>query len=287
MVQRFMVQRFMVQRLWRTTVKWIKYSVFCWLCFMATISTSTALAKVIDDPESYAYQVKVVMKSGAGFDAVIKDKEIIKLLQENRSLDLDELDKARMITLFYMNGLNGSMGLKIKNMASFTGLLPLSEKQFEDAKAVIERRVDGVRDKEKVRLEKLKEKRARESEKKAAEAAKKKEELAEEARKKAEAKEIEWVLRFPPDDGWGPEKKEELYRRGIVIDVYPNEEEQTFLDHYTEWLAQYEIWKARLEKKAGKDEEKEKTRGKAGKTVEKKKEENKKSEQTEEEKDGS
>jgi len=50
------------------------------------------------------------------------------------------------------------------------------------------------------------------------------------------------LAEFPPQAGWSPEKKEELYRRMIVSDIYPDEKEQAFLDKFDDWLPAYQWW---------------------------------------------
>jgi hypothetical protein len=209
-----------------------------------------------------AYQVRVVMKRGADVDAVVMDRAVISLLKENASLDLSRFDPGARLTLHYMRGMSGSMAVNVDDVKSVTRLLALSSEELQDMVDTITKRIDKVREKDKVRLEKLKEKRELEK-KLAAEAEKtKKAREAELALEKAEQEKIKWITRFPPDEGWGPEKKEELYRRSMVIGVFPNEEERTFLDHYAEWVKQYEYWKILQEKKKAAEE-------KEGKSTEK------------------
>jgi len=77
-----------------------------------------------------------------------------------------------------------------------------------------------------------------------------------EALRKIEQDQIKWVLLYSPEDGWGPEKKKELYRLSVVNGVYPNEHEQPFLDHFDEWMTQYKIWE-QLQEEAKKKEQEE------------------------------
>ncbi len=61
---------------------------------------------------------------------------------------------------------------------------------------------------------------------------------------------------FPPADGWTPDHKKHLEWRRTVMGVFPDEEEQRFLDNYTEWLPAYEEWVAAEEAKKAEEEKK-------------------------------
>lgn len=43
---------------------------------------------------------------------------------------------------------------------------------------------------------------------------------------------------FPPSEGWGQAKVEEIERRKVVVGVYPNERETRFLEVFEEWKKQ-------------------------------------------------
>jgi hypothetical protein len=51
----------------------------------------------------------------------------------------------------------------------------------------------------------------------------------------------ELLKRFPPTK-WKPGRMDEIKRRAIILDVYPNEEEKAFMDNYELWLKGYEYW---------------------------------------------
>jgi hypothetical protein len=48
------------------------------------------------------------------------------------------------------------------------------------------------------------------------------------------------LAEFPPEEGWGPTRKRDLELRKIQIDVYPNAQEQKFLDNFRLWIQAYE-----------------------------------------------
>jgi hypothetical protein len=194
------------------------------------------------EEKNYAVQVKVTMKNGMSFEALILDQEIIDYLDEHTSPDFKDFDPNHMLTLHYMLGLNGTMGVRVLDISSMESQGRVSKKQLDEKKEKIMRRIAAVRARDRVRREQLQQKRAAALQKKQEELKQLEEEREAKALEAAEREKIKWILRYPPDEGWGPEKKEELYRRGIVTDIYPDDHEQTFLDHYTEWLSQYEIW---------------------------------------------
>lgn len=52
----------------------------------------------------------------------------------------------------------------------------------------------------------------------------------------------ELLVRFPPKD-WTPARLDEIKRRAIILDIFPNEEESAFIENYDLWLEGYEMWK--------------------------------------------
>jgi hypothetical protein len=52
------------------------------------------------------------------------------------------------------------------------------------------------------------------------------------------------LTKFPPSEGWSPETFGELKRRSIVLHVYPNANEQEFLDNFASWQKAWTKWSA-------------------------------------------
>ena len=124
-------------------------TVFLLFTLIFGVTERKALSSPKEDPD--AYQVKVYLKSGAKFEAVVKDADLIAFFGENKELDPKRFDADKTVTLYYMNGLNGSMGVRMKDLKSMTRLVPLSDKELSDVKQVIEKRIDNLREKEEVR----------------------------------------------------------------------------------------------------------------------------------------
>jgi len=201
-----------------------------------------------DDDKSVAFQVQVTLKNGAVFDAIVRDHKYMSIFKVNSELDLAEYDPNTKFTLEYILGMNGKMGVRVENLKLFKVLIPITSAQLKDIKGVIQDRVNLVREREVVRLQKIKERRValkKLKEEQAKEDAKQREILDDE---KSLQDKFVLMQRFPPEEGWGKDKKEELYRRGVVIGIFPDENEQFFLDNYDEWQSVYKEWVAMKEK---------------------------------------
>src|SRR5690606_16761195 len=61
-----------------------------------------------------------------------------------------------------------------------------------------------------------------------------------EAGKEEAAKEYPLLAEFPPAEGWGEARLQEIQRRKIAVGVYPNEREKRFLEVFGEWKAQWD-----------------------------------------------
>jgi len=222
------------------------------------------------EEEPAACQVKVELKRGAVFDAVVKDKGVVDYLKKNEALDLDKLDSRARLTLYYMNGMSGTTAVTLGDVKSVKRLMLLDKKTLDEMVATITQRIEKVRTQEAEREKVEAEKRTLRREEAAEQSKERAEKKKEQKEKTSEQEKIKWILRFPPDAGWGPEKKEELYRRSMVVGVFPNAEEQAFLDHYQEWTEQFEYWKQleeqrKAEEAKRKEEEKTKEPSQPGK----------------------
>ena len=78
------------------------------------------------------------------------------------------------------------------------------------------------------------------------------------------------LKKFPPEDGWGKEKLENIKWRQVILGLFPSPEEKEFIEAFDEWEKAWEAEekeKAKLEKEGkeveekGKQEESEKDEG--------------------------
>lgn len=212
-------------------------------CLITACIVLVLPAAGLGDDDVVAYQVKVVLKHGAEFAGVVQDRPTVTFFEKNTSMDLNRVDKRARINLYYVGGMNGMMGVYLNQARSVDRLDSLTSEQLTSMRSGIDRRLEVVRQQDQERIERQRKYRDEMRKKKEAEAReRKKQEEAQASTKSAEGQ-LKWILKFPPDKGWGPKKKAELYQRGVTIGIFPNAEEQEFLDHFDEWMKQYEIWK--------------------------------------------
>lgn len=79
----------------------------------------------------------------------------------------------------------------------------------------------------------------------------------------------ELLKKFPPEDGWGKEKLENIKWRQVILGLFPSPEEKEFIEAFDEWE---KAWEAE-EKEKAKLEEEGKEVGEKGKQEESEKEE--------------
>lgn len=219
-----------------------------------TLCLSPGTAQEVKKPakeksdDCYAYSVMVYPKSGNKYEAIVLDKAFVDHFKANETLDPKKFAPDTRVTLHYMRGMNGSMGIKLKDVISIARLAPLSKEDYGDVKNVVGKRIKKLNEQETVRIEKQKAKRTEERKERAA--LQEKARLAKEAKahKNAELDRFPLIKRFPPEKGWSKAMKEEIWRRKIIIKVFPKPEEQYFMDHFDEWEEQFKAWKALQEK---------------------------------------
>jgi hypothetical protein len=73
------------------------------------------------------------------------------------------------------------------------------------------------------------------------------------------------IARFPPEEGWIPERRDEIERRKWVLGVFPSDEEKVFLENYPVWKQAYDAWLARIiERKAAEKAKRDAKEGRKG-----------------------
>ncbi len=55
--------------------------------------------------------------------------------------------------------------------------------------------------------------------------------------------------KFPPSAGWGPAKRDDILRKRWTVGVFPDALEREFLDHFEDWMVEYE--KSSIEEPSG------------------------------------
>lgn len=221
------------------------------------VAAVSMVAQSAESGDYSSYQVKLVTNWGEEFSGVVRRS---KSLDEKFDKDAKQPGSAfapdDYVEVRWFNGLNGSIGFRFRDVKSIERL----EKLTNDHIAKIETKQGDDRvkrlEKEKVRLAIVSEQRAA---KKAAEA----EVAAKEAQAKAAkaAAELEsppqykaWLDRFPPEKGWIPAKKSQLYYNQVVLGTGAlKPDEKDWLDHYEEWKVAYDWWSAEQKALTGQD----------------------------------
>ncbi|MBI4878531.1 MAG: hypothetical protein HY812_02585 [Planctomycetes bacterium] len=193
-----------------------------------------------EDDGTVAWSVAVVTKSGAEFSGIVpRTERTAKLFDEAEEIDPASLPPGETLSLDHFNGLNGSIGFTFGELAKLKVVAPLTAddvKSRDDSRAAAKKaRLEA----EAARLELVTEQRA----------ARAKQEL-ERAAAKVEAglqnipEELRaWLDEFPPEEGWVPAKKSQLYYQQVVLNTHtPTPEERRWLDNFEPWKAAYDLW---------------------------------------------
>lgn len=128
--------------------------------------------------------------------------------------------------------------LQVITPAELKELDERAKKRSDERKEEISKNWEAYRQKQRAAFKKQMKAR-RETEEKAAEAGKEKE-SDQQAAGEAEAEAI--FKRFHPSKGWTPGRKRVIEWRKWTLGVFPNAEEQEFLDNYGGWKKAYDKW---------------------------------------------
>jgi hypothetical protein len=181
------------------------------------------------------WRIRVTLKNGSIFQGLLSKKTPQKIM-----LDLSS----------EKDGINGSIGLYLNQIAfirRLPQLTPVEEKAARDARQ---------RELEKMR-ERMAQRKAMEAERREQIKAAREEAMAQ-ATQERRSREEEALLglldKFPPEEGWGADRIERIHDNILLYDVFPSPEEEEFMQKFPLWLEALKI----LERKT--TEEAEKTR---------------------------
>ncbi|MEQ8766727.1 MAG: hypothetical protein RL885_22630 [Planctomycetota bacterium] len=191
-------------------------------------------------------RVSVLLRNGQVFEGIVKDQQVVRELREGRLVLGRSAGKSgRGFRLWYIYETEGYIRIEYDQIREIKVIRTLTPNEIEDMQNRLAAR------KEETLGEELERRRVREERQAAREAAQEAEaELArEKANKAASNAEMELaeeytalLEKFPPEQGWTPERKEEIERRKITVDIFPNDKEQAFLDNFEKWLPAYHAW---------------------------------------------
>lgn len=189
-----------------------------------------------------AFKVMVTPRNGGKYEAFVKDQRLVTLLLENEVVSCSGYGAKERLTLYYAFGMNGSMGVSLCDLKSIKRLKPYDKDGFRLYAGVVEGRIKKNKKKEAIRLAKKSEAFEKMKKEKAAKKAKEEKLAQHQAKLEEQKKHFALLFKFPPEKGWGLAKKKELVRRKVVVGVYPNKEEQEFLDNFEQWMKLHKEW---------------------------------------------
>jgi hypothetical protein len=202
---------------------------------------SSAAAAAEDGP---VLEVRIVTKTGGRFTGLVpKSAPIADRFAPGDTIDVTKLPRSGVIKLDGVNGLPGSMTVKVPELASIEILGQVDAEAADESSKRIRLAKAEMWEKERVRLAKVAEDRA----------ARSRSEAEAEAAAAAEAEKIPtldpehqaWIDLYPPAEGWLPVKKQELYHQTVILNNrFPTEQERAWLDSYDSWKVAYDAWYA-------------------------------------------
>ena len=189
-------------------------------------------------------RVTVRLANGNKIIGVVKNGRFVEKPDGLEFVEADRKTLGAGIRVWYSDNTNSCIFLAYADIETYTIGAKLTEAQI----AAIEERLDKERKAaELARESQLSRKKAEEEARKQLEEAKSKGgtpgDVAKEKPKTAEqeaatpegAKVLALLQEFPPEQGWGEEKAQELEKRKITLSVFPNETEKRFLANLGEW----------------------------------------------------
>lgn len=189
-----------------------------------------------------ALRVDVKTKAGVRYAGLVRrTPAMVALFSGEEAPDLAEAPGTARIAITGFNGLSGSITLKVAEIASVEVTEALDREALDEATGRSAAAKEDRWVKENARLAKIAEARAA----KAAAAAAATLEVTGALPELSEAA-AEWVGRYPPEEGWVPAKKAQLYYQTVVLDNRPlTDDERVWLDNYDAWKLAYDEWLVR------------------------------------------
>lgn len=210
--------------------------------FLATANHSPTLFAQDEDPwqeSTAALELEVKTKKGVRYTGrVPRTAANEKLFAGEKAPDLTEVDESAKISIAGFNGLSGSISLKLGELQTLQVIGPLDKEALASEKDSRAAAKESKWAKERERLKKIDEARKARAQAELAAAAQTTGELPELSEPAAA-----WMESYPPEEGWVPAKKAQLYYQTVVLDNRPmTDEERNWLDNYDAWKLAYDEW---------------------------------------------
>lgn len=207
--------------------------------FWAVLGFSAAPA---DGPA--AWTVEAVTRSGARYSGVVVNTpRTAGLFDGGGRADFTGWDEKQRVELRWFNGLSGSISLKVADFVSLEQVGTLTEDELKERESSRSTSTADKWEKERARLARVYDERSRRAQEAADRAAAEAERAAQSLDAKLNETERELLGRFPPEDGWIPALKTQLYHQSVILDNRPlTDREREWLDRYDEWKPAYDLW---------------------------------------------
>ncbi len=203
-------------------------------------------------------QILLQLKNGEKIKGIVRNGRFV---ERDAGLDFVPADKkipGAGLRIWYYNNTSSYIFIRYKYIRNYRIIRRLSDLQVKEIGDKIrerERREAALaRKKARERIEAIKRKleggKVEDKLEKLAEKIKENEKEA-----KARLERAKLLEEFPPDEGWGPKRIQEINLRKIALHVYPNEKEKRFIQVFEDWQKAY--------KEAQETQKKEKTLEKA------------------------
>ncbi|MFG0317320.1 MAG: hypothetical protein ACF8XB_08610 [Planctomycetota bacterium JB042] len=199
-------------------------------------------AAPVDGPA--AWTVEAVTRSGARYSGVVvRSNQTAGLFDDGVAADLAGWDARRRIELRWFNGLSGSISFKASEFVSLERTGTLTEDELKERERSRTTSSSDKWEKERARLAKVYDERSRRATAAAEAAAEAAEKAARSLDRKLTETQKELLDTYPPEDGWIPAKKTQLYHQTVILDNQPlSDREREWLDRYSEWKPAYDLW---------------------------------------------
>lgn len=207
-----------------------------------------------DEPwqdETAALQIDAKTTKGLRYSGrILRSDAMMKLFPGEKAPDLAEVDADGSILISGFNGLSGSIRLKLGELASIQVVGPLDKETISSDKDARQAAMESRWATERARLAAID----------AGRNARKQAELAAAAATTGALPELsqasaQWMNSYPPEEGWVPAKKAQLYYQTVVVDNRPlTDDERNWLDNYDAWKLAYDEWLALEQARAALDQ---------------------------------